>query len=45
MQGNPDSGIWNLLFVESGIPHFGIRNTVQGIQNPTKDYNPESKVH
>ena len=33
------------LLVESGILGFGIRNTAQGIQNPTKDWNPESKFY
>ena len=33
------------LLVESGILGFGIRNTAQGIQNPAKDWNPESKFH
>ena len=28
------------LLVESGILGFGIRNTAQGIRNPTKDWNP-----
>ena len=28
------------LLVESGILSFGIRNTAQGIRNPTKDWNP-----
>ena len=35
----------NLLLVESGILGFGIRNPTQGIQNPTKDWNSESKFH
>ena len=30
MQGNPDFGIQEFLFVESGILGFGIRDTVQG---------------
>ena len=29
--------------MESGILVFGIRNTVQGIRNLIKDWNPESK--
>ena len=33
------------LLVESGILGFGIRNTAQGIRNPTNDWNPESKFH
>ena len=33
------------LLVQSGILGFGIRNTSQGIWNPTKDWNPESKFH
>ena len=28
------------LLVESEILGFGIRNTAQGIRNPTKDWNP-----
>ena len=40
---NPESE--NILLVESGILGFGIRTTVQGIQNPTDDWNPESKFH
>ena len=38
----------NFLLVESGILGFGIRNTALRIQNPTKDWNPESnllKIH
>ena len=30
----PESGIF--LFLESGIPGFGIQNTVHGIHNTTK---------
>ena len=33
------------LLVESGILVFGIRNTAQGIQNPTNHWNSESKSH
>ena len=33
------------LFVESEILGFGIRNTGQGVRNPTNDWNPESKFH
>ena len=33
------------LLVESGILGFGIRNTSEGIWNPTNDWNPESKFH
>ena len=40
---NPESG--NFLLVESGILGLGIRNTAQGIRNPTNDCNPESKFH
>ena len=32
-------------FVKSGILGFGIRNTAQGIRNPSNDCNPESKFH
>ena len=31
--------------MESEILGFGLRNTAQGIQNPTNDWNPESKFH
>ena len=40
---NPDSG--KILLMESGTSDFGFRNTAQGIGNPTKDWNPESKFH
>ena len=33
------------LLVESGILGFRIRNTAQGIRNPTNNWNPESKFH
>jgi len=48
-----ESGIRKIWFVESGILGFGIRNTAQGIRNPTnpaiwnQEYtasNPESKT-
>ena len=29
--------------MESGILGFGIRNTAQGVRNPTNDWNPEFK--
>ena len=45
MQGNPDSGIREFLIVESRILGFGIRNTAQGVRNPTNDCNPEFKFH
>ena len=32
------------MLVESGILDFGIRNPALGIRNPTKDWNPESKL-
>ena len=35
MQGNPESG--KFLLVKSGILGFGIRNTAQGIWNPTNN--------
>ena len=35
----------NFSFVKSAILGFGIWNTAQGIRNPTKDWNPESKFH
>ena len=35
----PESG--KFLNMGSGILCFGIRNTAQGIRNPTKDWNPE----
>ena len=43
MTWNPESQ--KILSVESGILGFGIRNTTEGNQNPTKDCNPESKFH
>ena len=39
------SGIHHIFTVKSGILDFGIRNTAQGIWNPTNDWNPESKFH
>ena len=40
-----ESGILEILLVESEILGLGIRNTTQGIRNPTKDWNPESKFY
>ena len=40
MLGIPESE--KFLLVESKILGFGIRNTAQGIRNPTIDWNPES---
>ena len=40
---NPDSE--RLLPMESGILSFGIWNVAQGVQNLTKDWNPESLFH
>ena len=34
---NPELG--KVLRVKSGILGFGIRNSAQGIRNPTKDWN------
>ena len=45
MKGNPDSGIREFLLMESGILGFGIRNTVQGIRNPTNIWNPAFQFH
>ena len=39
-RGNPDSGIWEFLLVESGILVFGIRNLPRGIQNPRLSWIP-----
>ena len=39
------SRIWENLLVESQILDFGIRNTAQGIGNPTDNCNLESKFH
>ena len=36
---------FQFFLVESGILGFGILKTAQGIRNPTKDWNPESKFH
>ena len=33
------------LLVKSGILGTGIRNTAQGIRNPSYDWNPESQYH
>ena len=38
-----DSG--KFLQVESGNLSFRSRNSAQGIRNPAKDWNPESKFH
>ena len=35
----PESG--KFVLVESGILGFGIRNSAQGIRNPSNDSNPE----
>ena len=46
MRENFACGIRNpgkFFLVESGMLDFGIRNTAQGIWNPAKDWNPESK--
>ena len=43
---NPEST--NFVLVESGILGFGIQNPALRIQNPAKDWNPESnllKIH
>ena len=40
-----ESRICEILLVEWRILVFGIRNTAQGIRNPTYDWNPESKFH
>ena len=40
MLGIPESV--KFLLVESEILGFGIRNTAQGIRDPTIDWNPES---
>ena len=34
-----------MKIIESAIRGFEIRNKAQGIQNPTNNYNPESKYH
>ena len=41
-------GIWKICafgILEIGILVFGIRNSAQGIRNPTNDWNPESRFH
>ena len=38
-----ESGLREKFVLESGILGFGIRNTAQGIRNPTDDWNPKSK--
>ena len=40
---SPGSG--EILFVESGVVGFGIRNSARGIRNPTNKWNPESTFH
>ena len=48
IQGTSRSHTSNIVLVrpvESGILGFGIRNTAQGIPNPTNDWNPEFKLH
>ena len=54
MRGKPNSGIQDILFVESGIGNFfvesgilgvEIRNIAQGIRNSASDWNPQSKLH
>ena len=40
LTGNPDSGIWEFLLVESGILVFGIRNLQRGIQNARLSWIP-----
>ena len=37
---SPCKGFWN-----PGKFAYGIQNTAQGIRNPTKDWNLESKFH
>ena len=39
------SGIWENFACGIWNPGFGIRNTAQGIRNPTNDWNLESKFH
>ena len=39
--GIRDPGIF--LVLESAILDFGFQNAVQGIRNPTNDWNPESR--
>ena len=43
MQGNPDSGISEILYVERGILDFGVRNSVWGLRNPANDCNLASR--
>ena len=40
-----DTGIGENLLAESGILGFRIRNTAQGVWNPTNDWYPQSKFH
>ena len=39
-----ESGFRKFLLLKSGILGFGIRNTAQGIRNPTNNWNPESGI-
>ena len=46
----PNKGIWipeslKFLLLESVIPGFALGNTAQGIRNPAKEWNLESKSH
>ena len=45
MLGNLIPEFGKMLLVESGILGYGIRNSAQGIRNPAKDWDPESKFH
>ena len=37
-------GIEEIFDCGMGILGFGLRNSAQGIRNPTNDWNPESKA-
>ena len=44
MQGNPDSGISEILYVERGIVDFGVRNSVWGQSGIQVSANKESGI-
>ena len=40
-----ECGMRKILLMESAILGFRIRNTVQGVRNPSNDWNSEFKFH
>ena len=45
MKSNLDYSMQDFSVVESGIVDSGIRNSVQGIRNPSNGWNPESRFY